>query len=115
VETLWSLFENQIVFRPRWIERYFPAIAERQRPVYSDIESMTADQTQATRHLLAEQVLHFEARARKERARSANLFSVDKEDAAGEGDFPIRVRLYREALDNLCDIFGLSNPLPGRP
>ena len=111
METLWYLYEKQMEFRPRWIERYFPAVAERHRLTYGDIEAMSEDQAQATRYLLSEQIMYFEARVRKELARSVTLLPLDKENVSHESDFAIRAKLYREALGDLCSVFGFSNPM----
>ncbi len=58
VEALWGLLELQWRFRPRWIERYLPAIAERGTLDYGDIEGITPNQAHALRSLLLEQIAY---------------------------------------------------------
>ena len=75
---------------------------------------MTEDQAHATRHLLVEEVAYFEARLRRERARSIGLLSRDEDNLAMGGDFLIRARLHREALQDLCEVFRLLDPMAGK-
>ena len=68
--------------RPAWIERYFPAIAQRGYIDYEDIDAMSEEQAGATRLLLTDGLVYWLSKLRKARAAGISL----RPDRPAEGE-----------------------------
>ncbi len=113
VETLWYLLQMQYEHRTRWIERYFPKIADRGTLTYEDIDGMTRSQAEAVRHLLTEETLYMQAKRRKVAARGVAF--RDAEDTVEERnrEYALRIRTYEDALADVCRVYRLDSPHGG--
>jgi hypothetical protein len=103
VETVFKLLETQLEFRHVWVKRFFPAVADRECVEYSDIDEMSAAQADALRHLLLEQ----EAYGWKRVRRHPPILPEPDEEVK---EWKLRIGMYREAVADICDTFGLPMP-----
>jgi hypothetical protein len=111
VETIRDQLEFYRTQRPRFVERYFPLIAERGYVEHSDVDVLTSQQAEAVRYMMVSSIMYGKGRVAKERARAVSFASeeIDDPDDRNTCSTPwsLRVRLLEEALDDLCRVFGL--------
>ena len=110
IETLLHQLEIQRVNRPEWIARYFPGIEERGRVTYEEVVDLKPREADALRSLLTEQYLYTNKQMCKNRARSVSFLEKDHEEPTGN-HWSIRLLLLREAIEDLCSVYGFLNPL----
>ena len=95
--------------RPAWIERYFPAIAQRGYIDYEDIDAMSEEQAGATRLLLTDGLVYWLSKLRKARAAGISL----RPDRPAEGELglecQIQVKRHKEALADVCRAYDLMD------
>ncbi len=113
VETIHDQLEFQMTQRPSWVGYHFPAIEERGRVEYGDIENLTEREADSVRHLLSSQILFGTKQIAKHKGRSIS-FAPKEEDEGDNGvsEWEIRNGQMREALADLCQVFGMPNPMP---
>ena len=103
VETLMGLLAKAQTYQAKWLDRYFPAVADRGNAEYADIESMTKTQAEAFRFRLMEEIEHAARKAR-------NKPSFNKVEEEAVNGFAYQIARFQETLDGLCDVFGLTKP-----
>ncbi len=113
METLWYHLEMQYVHRTRWIERYFPNIANRGTLSYEDIDKITTTQAEALCQLLIEEMWFYQDRLRKFAARKVSFKEPEDTESDAENKLALRIRLCRDALSDVCLAYQLENPLEG--
>ncbi len=114
IDTLFHQLEIQRVNRPQWTAHHFPRIDERGCVVYEDIVGLTPREAEALRSLLVDQYLYTNKQFCKSRGRMVSFQEKDDDDPT-ENHWPIRLRLLREAMDDLCSAYGFPNPLNEAP
>ena len=95
--------------RPAWIERYFPAIAQRGYIDYEDIDAMSEEQAGATRLLLTDGLVYWLSKLRKARAAGISL----RPDRPAEEELglecQIQVKRHKEAPADVCRAYDLMD------
>ncbi len=112
IQTILEQLEFFQTQRPQWVTYHFPKIDQRGRVEYSDIETMTPQEADSVRHLLASQILHGRRKIWNRKAQSVGFLNKDEADEEdSDNEWIIRVRLLKEALEDLCKVYSLSDPL----
>lgn len=112
IQTILEQLEFFQTQRPQWVTYHFPKIDQRGRVEYSDIETMTRQEADSVRHLLASQILHGRRKIWNRKAQSVGFLNKDEADEEdSDNEWIIRVRLLKEALEDLCKVYSLSDPL----
>ncbi len=111
VELIREAMEQYRSHNTRFIERWFPQIAERGYVDYDDIERMTPGQADAMRYALAQSYRYLRRQDDQTRGRyEANLLGEGEDEPT---QHKVKARQYAEALHELCTIFGMTDPLEG--
>lgn len=110
VETIRNGLYWYVTKRRSFVERYFPAAAQRGTVEYEDIDMMNLEQAEAARVLLEEGLTHWQSKSRKLRALAASPFRDRSSNEDPNLDCRIQIRRHMEALKDLCGVYGLSNP-----
>ena len=112
VELIREALEQYRAHNPAFIERWFPAIAQRGSVDYDDIERMSPDQADAMRYALAQSFRYLRRQDDQARGRSrSQLLNEGSDDEPSQ--HLVKARQYAEALHELCAIFGMADPLEG--
>ena len=95
--------------RPAWIERYFPAIAQRGYIDYEDIDAMSEEQAGATRLLLTDGLVYWLSKLRKTRAAGISLLPNRPAEEDLGLECQIQVKRHKEALADVCRAYDLMD------
>ena len=95
--------------RPAWIERYFPAIAQRGYIDYDDIDAMSKEQAEATRLLLTDGLVYWLSKLRKIRAAGISLLPNRPAEEDLGLECQIQVKRHKEALADVCRAYDLMD------
>ncbi len=110
VETIRNGLFFYMTKRPSFVERYFPAAAQRGTLEYRDIDRMSPEQAEAGRVLLEEGLTHWLSKSRKIQATRASIFCEQSSAEEPDLECRIQIRRHREALKDLCAAYGLADP-----
>lgn len=111
METIRHHLEMQLSLRFHWVERYFPAVAERMSLAYTDIDEMSQEQAQAVTYLLVEKLLFYERASQKARARSVRFEEPKDSNESDDAGPRMALWLCQTALKELCSAYDLESPV----
>lgn len=101
--TLFDLLEMQFEHRRPWVDRFFANAQGRPDPEFEDIQGLSPEQAAAFRQLLLSQIMY----CLKRNNRKPDIAAL-RDDGPTEWD--VRLLLYRSALEELCQQYGLPSP-----
>jgi hypothetical protein len=113
--TLKRALQFYLEYEPEFIATFFPRIAERNHVTMTDVADLTPRQADALRPLLADSVRYFRRTEEKQAARASPPPGGTARPPAPSSETLRKAQWWADALGELCESFGLSNPLQGDP
>lgn len=109
--TLKRALQYYLEYEREFVALYFPRIAEREYVTLTDVSELTAHQADALRPLLADSVRYFRRKEEKEEHRTPPSPDGVPTAPAVSQDVARKTQLWAAALEELCALFELENPL----
>ena len=110
IETLLHLLDEQLEYHPSWVSYHFPAVDERGRAEYGDVENLSPGEADSFRELLAYKIRYAQKRLWHQRANS--LTFLEPKGVEPNGNYwSIQIAVLREAIVDICKAYNLTNPL----
>lgn len=109
--TLKRALQYYLEYESEFVRVFFPRVAERNYVSLADIAEMTHRQADALRPMLADSVRYFRRQDRKVPSREDTASRAPATDSLENPDLARKERLWTDALRQLCESFGLVDPL----
>lgn len=109
--TLKRALQYYLEYEREFMTIFFPRVAERNYVSLADVAELTHRQADALRPLLADSVRYFRRQERKGPSRGELVPETVSTDPLENSELERKERLWADALRQLCESFGLPDPL----